>query len=257
MAFYTSISGLSGAQTELSTLANNIANVGTNGFKRSRVSFGDVISGSPLQNPSRVIGSGTAVRSVSQQFQQGPIETSDSALDMAVSGQGFFTVKGGPGESVTSFTRNGAFARRCRSLCRRCLGPQAAAVPHHHRWQHPDHRYRVAGIGAPAAHLGRATGHQRHRACGQPAGRCHHHSRQADLHARQPLCLQPRGPGDLQRLDLGDGLRLPRQSAPGQHLLCEDFGPHHPRSHPPMDGACRRRWHRTGGRRRLRHSDGL
>jgi flagellar hook protein FlgE len=110
MAFYTSISGLSGAQTELSTIANNIANVGTNGFKRSRVSFGDIISGSPLQNPNRVIGSGTAVRNVAQQFQQGPIETSDSALDMAVSGQGFFAVKGGPGDSVTSFTRNGAFS---------------------------------------------------------------------------------------------------------------------------------------------------
>jgi flagellar hook protein FlgE len=110
MAFSTSVSGLAGAQTELSTLANNIANVSTNGFKRSRVSFGDIISNSPLQNPARVIGSGTAVRSVVQQFQQGPIETSDSALDLAISGQGFFTVKGSAGDGAVSFSRNGSFA---------------------------------------------------------------------------------------------------------------------------------------------------
>jgi flagellar hook protein FlgE len=110
MAFSTSVSGLAGAQTELSTLANNIANVGTNGFKRSRVSFGDIISNSPLQNPSRVIGSGTSVRGVTQQFQQGAIENSDNALDLAISGQGFFTVKGSAGDGQVSFSRNGSFA---------------------------------------------------------------------------------------------------------------------------------------------------
>lgn len=110
MAFYTSISGLSGAQTELSALANNIANVGTNGFKRSRVTFGDIISNSPLQAPSRAIGSGTSVRAVAQQFVQGPIESSDSSLDLAISGQGFFAIKGGAGGNEVSFTRNGGFA---------------------------------------------------------------------------------------------------------------------------------------------------
>ncbi|MFZ4687935.1 MAG: flagellar hook protein FlgE [Polymorphobacter sp.] len=110
MAFSTSVSGLAGAQLELATLANNIANVGTNGFKRSRVAFGDIISNSPLQNPSRVIGSGTNVRSVAQQFQQGAIETSDSALDLAISGQGFFTVKGNSGDGQVTFSRNGSFA---------------------------------------------------------------------------------------------------------------------------------------------------
>ena len=110
MAFYTSITGLSGAQAELSTLANNIANVGTNGFKRSRVSFGDIISNSPLQTPSRAIGSGTSVRAVAQQFTQGPIESTDSSLDLAISGQGFFTIKGGAGSNEVSFTRNGGFS---------------------------------------------------------------------------------------------------------------------------------------------------
>ena len=107
MSFYTSLTGLNGAQTELSTIANNIANASTNGFKKSRVLFGDIISASPMQDPNRVIGSGTAVRSVAQQFQQGAFATSDSALDMAISGQGFFAVKGTGGQ--ISFTRNGAF----------------------------------------------------------------------------------------------------------------------------------------------------
>ncbi len=109
MAFYTSISGLAGAQIELSTLANNIANVGTNGFKRSRVTFGDIIAASPTQANSRLIGQGTSVRSVAQQFRQGPIESSDSSLDLAISGQGFFTVKSGPGDSNVNFTRAGGF----------------------------------------------------------------------------------------------------------------------------------------------------
>ena len=109
MTFSTAMSGLNGAQTELATMANNIANVGTNGFKRSRVSFGDIIATSPMQDPSRNIGSGTYVKAVSQQFQQGAIETSDSSLDLAISGQGFFTVRAGEGDGETSFTRNGGF----------------------------------------------------------------------------------------------------------------------------------------------------
>lgn len=109
MAFYTAMTGLAGAQTEMSTIANNIANVGTTGFKRSRVAFGDVISLSPLSNPNRVTGSGTTVRAITQQFSQGPTETSSSALDLTISGQGFFVVKSGAGGVQTHFTRNGSF----------------------------------------------------------------------------------------------------------------------------------------------------
>ena len=43
MSFYTSLSGLRGAQTDLSTISNNIANVGSIGFKRSRAQFGDIM----------------------------------------------------------------------------------------------------------------------------------------------------------------------------------------------------------------------
>ena len=110
MAFYTALTGLAGAQTELAAIANNIANASTNGFKKSRVSFGDIITASPLADPGKVIGSGTAVRSVSQQFSQGAVATSDNALDLAISGQGFFAVKGGAGGTSLAFTRNGAFS---------------------------------------------------------------------------------------------------------------------------------------------------
>jgi flagellar hook protein FlgE len=109
MSFSTSMSGLNGAQTELATMANNIANVSTDGFKRSRVNFGDILASSPMSNPAKLIGSGTYVKSVAQEFQQGAIEATDSTLDLAISGQGFFTVKAGKGDTQTSFTRNGTF----------------------------------------------------------------------------------------------------------------------------------------------------
>lgn len=109
MAFYTALTGLAGAQTDMSTIANNIANVGTTGFKRSRVAFGDIISTSPLQNPNRIVGSGTTVRAIAQQFQQGATETSTSALDLAIGGPGFFVVKSGAGGVQTHFTRAGSF----------------------------------------------------------------------------------------------------------------------------------------------------
>jgi len=86
MSFYTALTGLNGAQTELATIANNIANASTNGFKKSRVAFGDIIVSTPLQDPKRVIGSGIAVRGVTQQFGQGAIATSDSGGSNGIMG---------------------------------------------------------------------------------------------------------------------------------------------------------------------------
>ena len=50
MSFYTALTGLNGAQSDISATSNNIANVGTTGFKRSRAEFGDIFATSPLQN---------------------------------------------------------------------------------------------------------------------------------------------------------------------------------------------------------------
>ncbi len=106
MSFYTSLSGLKGAQSDLSVISNNVANVGSIGFKKSRAEFGDLISASPLQS-GNVAGQGTRLKSISQQFTQGGFQTSDRALDLAISGQGFFVTKTG---AQLSFTRNGAFS---------------------------------------------------------------------------------------------------------------------------------------------------
>ena len=49
MSFYTALTGLKGAQTDISTTSNNIANVGSSGFKKSRAEFGDIFSQTPPQ----------------------------------------------------------------------------------------------------------------------------------------------------------------------------------------------------------------
>lgn len=110
MSFYTSLTGLNGAQADISTISNNIANVGTTGFKRARAEFGDIFATSPLQNASSAIGSGTILKSIKQQFTQGNIQSSLNALDLAISGQGFFAMKPSLTSSQTVYTRNGSFS---------------------------------------------------------------------------------------------------------------------------------------------------
>ena len=87
------MTGLKGAQTDISTTSNNIANVGSSGFKKSRTEFGDIFGSTPLQTNS--VGAGTATKSIKQQFSQGNISQSTNTLDMAISGQGFFVMQGG------------------------------------------------------------------------------------------------------------------------------------------------------------------
>ena len=109
MSFYTALTGLNGAKAEIASTSNNIANVGTTGFKRSRAEFGDIFATSPLQNASSSIGSGTILKGVKQQFTQGNIASSLNALDLAVSGQGFFALKPSLTSTQTVYTRNGSF----------------------------------------------------------------------------------------------------------------------------------------------------
>ncbi len=109
MSFYTSLSGLQAAQTELSVVSHNLANVGTNGFKRSRTEFADVIASSLDRSPNQMIGSGTVVKATRQQFGQGNLVQSQSSLDMAISGDGFFAVKPSLDSAKVNFTRNGGF----------------------------------------------------------------------------------------------------------------------------------------------------
>ena len=108
MSFYTSLTGLNAATSQLAVTSNNIANVGTTGFKRSRADFGDIFATSPLQKASSVIGQGVALKQVSQEFSQGNIQFSANSLDIAITGDGFFPLKSADGLQDI-FTRNGTF----------------------------------------------------------------------------------------------------------------------------------------------------
>src|SRR3546814_7041695 len=108
MSFYTSLSALKASQTEMSTISHNHANVSTNGFKRSDTEFADVIASSVSVNPTKMIGSGTVVKSIRQQFSQGNLVQSESSLDLAITGDGFFAVKPSIGGAQVNYTRNGS-----------------------------------------------------------------------------------------------------------------------------------------------------
>ena len=109
MSFYTSLSGLKAAQTDLAVTSNNVANAGTVGFKKSGAEFADVFAASPFQSGS-VAGQGTRLQAITQQFGQGGFQASDNALDLAVSGQGFFVTRSAQGSGAVEFTRNGKFS---------------------------------------------------------------------------------------------------------------------------------------------------
>jgi flagellar hook-basal body protein len=107
MSFYTSLTGLIAATTELAVTSNNIANAGTSGFKRSSADFGDIFATSPLQKASSIVGAGVSLKQVSQEFSQGNIEFSANSLDLAITGDGFFALQSPDGSKV--YTRNGGF----------------------------------------------------------------------------------------------------------------------------------------------------
>ena len=120
-SMFTAISGLSAQSSALSNVANNIANSQTTGYKRVDTSFSDYVtatnastsSGVPITS-STVIASGSATNAV-----QGSIQQTGNALDLAVSGQGFFSVSSPVGDSAVGnmsfdprsfYTRAGDFS---------------------------------------------------------------------------------------------------------------------------------------------------
>jgi flagellar hook protein FlgE len=106
MSFYISLSGLKGAQTDLGVVANNVANVSSIAFKKSKALFGDIFA----SGGAGAGGNGVRLIDIKQQFNQGTLETTDKTLDLAVTGEGFFTVKGVGAGGRTNYTRNGAFS---------------------------------------------------------------------------------------------------------------------------------------------------
>lgn len=114
MSMTTALSGLMAAQTEISSTANNIANVGTMGFRGSRVEFSDVFSSSPFAASRTAVGSGVQVQRVVQDFTQGNVVTTGNLLDIAIEGQGFFALQELASENSVSggavYSRSGAFS---------------------------------------------------------------------------------------------------------------------------------------------------
>ncbi|WP_230483911.1 flagellar hook protein FlgE [Sphingomonas sp. Leaf21] len=108
MSFYTSLSGLQASQSDLSVISHNIANVATNGFKKSHAQFADVMASNFATDPTKQVGSGTMVKANRQEFKEGNYNSSSNALDLAIQGDGFFAVQT-PGKGPLQYTRNGAF----------------------------------------------------------------------------------------------------------------------------------------------------
>lgn len=118
-AMRTAASGMSAQQIQIDTVANNLANVNTTGFKRTRIDFQDLMyqsarmAGSPAgdgQVPTGLqVGLGTRAAATQKIFSQGVFEKTDNPLDLVIEGDGFFQVTLPDG--TTAYTRDGSFKR--------------------------------------------------------------------------------------------------------------------------------------------------
>ena len=115
-ALFTAATGMKGQQTAVDVISNNIANVNTDGYKRSRVNFQDLMyvtlkkagdASQGIQSPTGFeIGSGVQAVSTTRTFTQGVMEGTNRSLDIAIEGRGFFQVTMPDG--TTGYTRDGA-----------------------------------------------------------------------------------------------------------------------------------------------------
>jgi len=105
-AMFTGVSGLINNGEAMNVIGNNISNVNTIGFKYGRTLFSDMLS-AKVGNDSQV-GRGTQIQKVDNVFNQGSLETTELATDLAIQGDTFFTVIN-PTTSEKLYTRAGAF----------------------------------------------------------------------------------------------------------------------------------------------------
>jgi flagellar basal-body rod protein FlgG len=110
--------GLEAQQTQLDAITHNLANTATNGYKRSRVVFEDLLyqnlrqAGAPSSQQTQLptgLQLGTGVRSVAtaRNFSQGGLNQTGNTMDLAINGQGFFQIQMPDG--TTTYTRDGSF----------------------------------------------------------------------------------------------------------------------------------------------------
>ncbi len=106
-SLYTGVSGLAAQGEALGVIGDNIANANTIGFKASRAEFQDIIS----KNLKGIlggnqIGRGVKIGAVNPIMAQGNVDSTEKVTDLAISGDGYFALKGSDGDS---FTRDGSF----------------------------------------------------------------------------------------------------------------------------------------------------
>jgi len=115
-SLYSAVSGLQNHQVRMDVIGNNVSNVNTTGFKKGRATFQDILSqtltgaAKPTDergglNPKQV-GLGMSISSIDTLMNQGSIQTTGKNTDLAITGEGFFTLKLG---DRTFYTRNGNF----------------------------------------------------------------------------------------------------------------------------------------------------
>jgi flagellar basal-body rod protein FlgG len=118
LSLYSAATGMEAQQLNLNTIANNLANVNTPGFKRSKIEFQDLLYQTPrsvgadagggnLVPTGIEIGNGSRVASTSKVFTQGQLTSTGEKLDIAVQGEGFFEVQRADGG--LAYTRAGSF----------------------------------------------------------------------------------------------------------------------------------------------------
>ena len=119
-ALYTAASGMNAQQSNMDTVANNLANVNTAGFKQSRAEFQDLLyqneraAGSAASTSTEYpvglqVGLGSRPVATTKLFKQGDFKATGNNLDVVIEGQGFFQVRLPSGE--TAYTRAGSFQR--------------------------------------------------------------------------------------------------------------------------------------------------
>ncbi|HKJ90016.1 MAG TPA: flagellar basal-body rod protein FlgG [Oceanipulchritudo sp.] len=117
LSLYTAASGMEAQQMQLNTISNNLANANTNGYKRAKIEFQDMLYQSQREAGARTaegnslpagieLGNGTQVVSTARVFTQGSLSETGEKMDMAIDGDGFFEVQLPDGTSA--FTRDGA-----------------------------------------------------------------------------------------------------------------------------------------------------
>jgi flagellar basal-body rod protein FlgG len=117
-SLYTASTGMLSMQTQIDTTANNIANVNTIGFKKSRAEFADLMykvmeyagtsTSDVTKSPTGIeVGLGARPTAINKIFSEGSLKQTDNQLDIAITGNGFFKLELPDGTEV--YSRNGAF----------------------------------------------------------------------------------------------------------------------------------------------------